>query len=179
MADIFTSKADELIIDQVLQYGFSSAKAPKYTVLRLALAKSLRITTEPNDLFDKIDEDGAEYTLAVLTGKTRDEDINGIRDFDDAICALLSTYHNEDLFSNLKRYRILLQRHIRRGLYEIKTSWNRSHDFIVYLQEELFAGLDLSSSQQISIDIETILIDALKGNRCFRRDKKQNSGAAN
>ncbi len=162
MADIFTSKADELIIDQVLQYGFSSAKAPKYTVLRLALAKSLRISTEPNDSFDKNEEDGAEYTLAVLTGKTRDEDINGIRDFDDAICALLSTYHNEDLFSNLKRYKTLLQRHIRRGLYEIKTSWNRSHDFIVYLQEELFAGLDFGPSQQSSTAIEIILIDALK-----------------
>ncbi|WP_333874742.1 FtsK/SpoIIIE domain-containing protein [Methylobacter sp.] len=163
MADIFTSKTDELIIDQVLQYGFSSAKAPKYTVLRLALAKSMRISTEPDESFDKIDEKGSEYTFPVLTGKNYSEDMDGIRDFDDAICALLSAYHNEDLFSNLKRYRTLLQRHIRRGLYEIKTSWNRSHDFIVYLQEELFAGLDLGSNQQASsTDIDVILVDALK-----------------
>ncbi len=162
MADIFTSKTDELIIDQVLQYGFSSAKAPKYTVLRLALAKSMRISTDPDESFDKIDEKGSEYTFSVLTGKGYSEDMDGIRDFDDAICALLSAYHHEDLFSNLKRYRTLLQRHIRRGLYEIKTSWNRSHDFIVYLQEELFSGLDLGLSQQSSTVIETILVDALK-----------------
>jgi S-DNA-T family DNA segregation ATPase FtsK/SpoIIIE len=162
MADIFTSKTDELIIDQVLQYGFSSAKAPKYTVLRLALAKSMRISTDPDESFDKIDEKGSEYTFSVLTGKGYSEDMDGIRDFDDAICALLSAYHHEDLLSNLKRYRTLLQRHIRRGLYEIKTSWNRSHDFIVYLQEELFSGLDLGLSQQSSTVIETILVDALK-----------------
>ncbi len=35
MSDIFTSKADELIIDQVLQYGLCVSKAPKYTVLRV------------------------------------------------------------------------------------------------------------------------------------------------
>jgi S-DNA-T family DNA segregation ATPase FtsK/SpoIIIE len=162
MADIYTSKADELIIDQVLQYGFRAVTKHKYTVLRLALAKSLRIATTPDKSYDTIDEKGAEYILAVLTGKTRDEDINGIRDFDDAICALLCVYHNEDLFSDLKQYRILLQRHIRRGLHEIRSSWNRSHDFIVYLQEELFAGLDLGSSQQASTAIETILVDALK-----------------
>lgn len=161
MADIFTSKADELIIDQVLQYGFASAKAPKYTVLRLALAKSMRIATAPDESFDKIDEKGSEYTFSVLTGKGYSEDANGIRDFDDAICALLSAYHNEDLFADLKRYRELLQRHIRRGLYEIRSSWNRSHDFIVYLLEELFAGLDIEPSPQALKDIETTLVEAL------------------
>lgn len=162
MADIFTSKADELIIDQVLQYGFSSAKAPKYTVLRLALAKSMRIATAPDESFDKIDEKGSEYTFPVLTGKGNSDDLEGIRDFDDAICALLSTYHNEDLFENLKRYRMLLQRHIRRGLYEIRASWNRSHDFIAYLQEELFSGLNIEPNQEISTTIDSTLIDALK-----------------
>lgn len=162
MADIFTSKTDELIIDQVLQYGFSSGKAPKYTVLRLALAKSMRIQTAPDDLFDEIDEKGKEYPFSVLTGKAYSEDMDGIRDFDDAVCALLSTYHDEDLFENPKRYRTLLQRHIRRGLYEIRSSWNRSHDFIVYLQEELFAGLDINPAQQESPTIDTVLIEALK-----------------
>ncbi len=162
MADIFTSKADELIIDQILQYGFSSAKAPKYTALRLALAKSMRIPIEPDESFDRIDEKGSEYTFSVLTGKTHSEDMDGIRDFDDVICALLSVYHNEDLFSNLKRYRVLLQRHIRRGLNEIRTSWNRSHDFIVYLQEELFAGLELTPNQQTTNSIEVMLVDALQ-----------------
>ncbi|MDZ4152880.1 FtsK/SpoIIIE domain-containing protein, partial [Methylicorpusculum sp.] len=127
-----------------------------------ALAKSLRISTAPDDLFDDIDEKGKEYPFSVLTGKAYSEDVDGIRDFDDAICALLSTYHNEDLFENIKRYRTLLQRHIRRGLYEIRSSWNRSHDFIVYLQEELFAGLDFSADIELSPTIDATLIEALK-----------------
>lgn len=162
MSDIFTSKADELIIDQVLQYGLCVSKAPKYTVLRIALAKSMRILTPPDDFYDKIDEKGSEYTLPVLTGKTREEDFNGIRDFDDAICALLSVYHNEDLFADIKLYRTRLQRHIRRGLYEIRTSWNRSHDFITYLQEELFAGLDINPEQSELNAVENTLVDALQ-----------------
>lgn len=176
MADIFTSKADELIIDQVLQYGFSSVKAPKYTVLRLALAKSIRISTEPDESFDRIDEKGSEYTFPVLTGKDYDADIDGIRNFDDAICALLSVYHNEDLFGNLKRYRTLLQRHIRRGLHELRASWNRSHDFLAYLQEELFSGLEYSSNQEIPDTVEAILIDALKEIGVFAEIKNKIQG---
>ncbi len=162
MSDIFTSKEDELIIDRVLNYGLVTPKAPKYTVLRIALAKSMRIPTPPDESYDKINEKGSEYTFSVLTGKTREEDINGIRDFDDAICALLSIYHNEDLFANIKSYRTFLQRHIRRGLYEIRTSWNSSHDFIAYLQEELFAGLDIIPEDGGMNSIENILVDALQ-----------------
>ncbi len=161
MADIYTSNSDELIIDQVLQYGFRAVTKVKYTVLRLALAKSLRIATPPDKSYDTIDEKGREYDLKQVTGKGR-EDESGVLDFDDAICALLSIYHNEDLFADLKQYRILLQRHIRRGLYEIRSSWNRSHDFIVYLQEELFAGLDISTDIEASPTIDTTLIEALK-----------------
>lgn len=160
MADIYTSKADELIIDQVLQYGFRAVTKHKYTVLRLALAKSLRISTPPDVSYDKVNEKGGEYFLKQMTGKDR-EDENGGLDFDEAVCALLSIYHNEDLFADLKQYRTLLQRHVRRGLYEIQSSWNRSHDFIVYLQEELFSGLESISDQQTVSTIETTLVDAL------------------
>lgn len=162
MADIFTSKTDELLIDRVLNSGLYMPKAPKYTVLRIALAKSMRVSTPPDKSYDNIDEKGSEYVFSVLTGKAREEDINGIRDFDDAICALLSVYHNEDLFADIKRYRTCLQRHVRRGLYEIHSSWNGSHDFIAYLQEELFAGLDIIPELQEVNSIENILVDALQ-----------------
>lgn len=161
MSDIYTSKTDELIIDQVLQYGFRAVTKHKYTVLRLALAKSLRITTPPDDSYDKVNEKGSEYFLKQITGKDR-EDENGGLDFDEAVCALLSIYHNEDLFADLRKYRTLLQRHVRRGLYEIQSSWNRSHDFIVYLQEELFSGLELVSDQQTVNTLEMTLVDALQ-----------------
>jgi S-DNA-T family DNA segregation ATPase FtsK/SpoIIIE len=162
MADIFTSREDELLIDSILNYGLYTPKAPKYTVLRIALTKSMRISTPPDESYDKIEEKGSEYTFSVLTGKTREEDIQGIRDFDDGICALLSVYHNKDLFADIKQYRIYFQRHIRRGLYEIRASWNRSHDFIAYLQEELFAGLDIIPEEQGINSIETVLVDALQ-----------------
>lgn len=175
MADIYTSNSDELIIDQVLQYGFRSATKVKYTVLRLALAKSLRIPTPPDKSYDTIDKEGSEYNFKQLTGKGRDEE-NGVLDFDDAICALLCVYHNEDLFADLKQYRVLLQRHIRRGLHEIRSSWNRSHDFIVYLQEELFSGLEYSNNQEIPNTVEAILIDALKEIGVFAEIKNKIQG---
>jgi len=74
--------------------------------------------------------------LAQVTGKDKTEN-DGALDYDDATRAVLSVYHNEDLFNAEARYLKLLQRHIRRGLREIRTSWNRSHSFANWLREEL------------------------------------------
>ncbi len=141
MADIYTSLEDENVIDQVLTYGFRTRapKAPKYRMLRLALSKSLRMPTHPESDFDKISPsaNGSSYWLKQVTGKGTDQDSTGHLDFDDAVRALLSVYHNEDLFVSESRYTRLLQRHIRRGLREIRTSWNRSHNFVNWLRQEL------------------------------------------
>jgi len=140
MADIYTSQDDENIIEQVKTYGFRTAKSPKYRILRLALAKSLSIETVPDESLEHFSNKGSEYSLQQVTGFGREEH-EGALDFDDAIRAMLSVYHNEDLFAADTRYKKLLQRHIRRGLREIRTSWSRSHNFINWLREELFYEL--------------------------------------
>lgn len=148
MPDVYTDSEDEVIINQVLSpSGFDTNKHPKYLVLRLALARSLRIASHPDEEFDFPKSKGSNYSLEQVTGKGRANDDAGLLDFDDAIISLLSVYHEIDLFSDQKQYEKLLQRHIRRGLREIRTSWSTSHDFIAFLQEELFAGIKENSSE--------------------------------
>lgn len=165
MADVTTSAADERLIDQILSYGLDNPKLPKYAALRIALARSLRMATPPDDDYaNPPAEKGSEYRLAVLTGygKTRDEEGNEL-DFDDAVRALLSVYHNIDLFDpdNDARYKKLLQAHMRRGLQEVRTTWTRSHDFMAYLQEELFAGLNAAQQESDTGFDDTALHAAL------------------
>ncbi len=148
MADIYTDYNDEKIIDQVKVYGLKTPKSPKYRVLRLALAKSLTIPTPPESLYDRIIQRGSEYTLEVVTGKNKSSDENGRLDFDDAIRSLLSIYHQEDLFQDEKVYKKYLQRHIRRGLKEIRSSWTRSHDFSIFLREELFNQVTFAPDEE-------------------------------
>ena len=152
MAEINTSILDEQTIDEVLRYGFEvspSPKWPKYIPMRLALNISLNIQTFPDEKFDEIDEPGPGIALKQLTGKGQTEDIDGQQDMNDAIRALLSEYHDEDLFIDEKRYRLLLQRHIRRGLHEIRTTWKRSHDFASWLHEELLSHIIKNNTQDL------------------------------
>lgn len=144
MGDVNTSRDDESTIDQVRVYGFRTPNAPKYRVLRLALAKSLCMESEPEQELETIPsvEKGSEYSLEQVTGQGHSEAAKGMHDFDAAARALLSVYHNEDLFVSDRRYKDLLQRHIRRGLREIRTSWNRGHNFAAWLREELFPTSD-------------------------------------
>ncbi|MCK5230008.1 MAG: DndE family protein [Desulfobulbaceae bacterium] len=140
MADVYTDSEDELVISQVINFGFHAPKHHKYLVFRLALARSLRLSSLPDKDLDFPSNTGKSYSLEQITGKGKENDGSGVLDFDDAAIAILSVYHEEDLFSDLKRYKKLLQRHIRRGLREIRTSWSPSHDFFSFLQEEIFAG---------------------------------------
>lgn len=161
MANISISEEDENIILQVRSLGFRTPDTAKYRVLRLALAKSLRIETPPESGLDTIEKKGRDYDLEVVTGFGKSENEKGFHDFDDAVRALLSVYHQEDLFASDQRYRLFLQRHIRRGLREIRTSWNAGHNFINWLREELFQGLT-SDNSQLSVATETdLLLDAL------------------
>lgn len=159
MADIYTSHDDETTIEQVKTYGFQTPKAPKYRVLRVALAKSLAIATPPTDELDTLVGKGSEYSLQQVTGLGNAKD-DGALDYDDAIRALLSVYHNEDLFSSEARYRKLLQRHIRRGLREIRTSWTRAHSFIHWLREELIFESLADNNTQLDVQQEQGQLEA-------------------
>lgn len=136
MAKIYTSQADEDTITAVLRRGFR-ASGPKWTVLRLALALSLKQSDDPDASFDQIEQGGrgSEYTLDILTGSSQKEEAG----FVDAFCALLSVRHGVDLFANEALYTRWLQRHVRRGLKEIQTTWRDSHDFHEFLFQEFFS----------------------------------------
>jgi S-DNA-T family DNA segregation ATPase FtsK/SpoIIIE len=138
--DISISLQDKAFLDEILRHGLNQPSAHKWTVLRLALARSLQIPTPPDELLDELSDRGHRYDLEQVTGKgVSDDDVP--RDFNIPIVALLSAYHDEDLFASDERYFRLLQRHIRRGLREFRSSWRVGHDFHAYLFQDMFAGL--------------------------------------
>ncbi len=140
MADIYTSRQDEDTIDLVLEKGLC-AKLPKWKVLRIALAQSLRIPTSPDDALNKFEDRGSEYHLEQVSGAgAGNKEGEERRDFNDAFRALLSVYYDRNLMADSAAYKKYLQLHIRRGLREIRTGWRENHDFHEYLYQELFSG---------------------------------------
>lgn len=155
MAKVYTSRTDEDLIALVMRKGLL-AQGHKWTVLRLALALSLKQSTPPDESFDSLEggKDG-EYTLEVLTGRSQKESDG----FVDAFRALLSVYHQQDLFNDEedRLYARLMQRHIRRGLKEIQTSWRESHDFHEFLYQEFFAAQQGETSVSHAQDDDSLL----------------------
>uniref|UniRef100_UPI004055C84F FtsK/SpoIIIE domain-containing protein n=1 Tax=Candidatus Electrothrix sp. TaxID=2170559 RepID=UPI004055C84F len=140
MADIYTSKKDEEVISRVLRHGLKLS-GNKWKVLRIALAKSLQIDTEPDDSLDRVPTDGKkEYNLQQVTGKGKESTLK-TQDWDAACRAMLGVYHKQDFFSDEAGYRKHLQRHIRRGLREIDVSWKSGSDFHAWLSHEFFSNL--------------------------------------
>lgn len=134
MAKIYTGQSDEKTIELVKSKGLETSLLPKWVPLRLALALSLRLSDPPEKDWEKIDDrsGGSEYSYEQLTGEGKENDYTQI------FCALLSTYHNIDLFSDAELYRKYLQRHIRRGLHEIRTTWTDKDDFHAFLMQDIF-----------------------------------------
>ena len=112
MAKVYTSRQDEDTIELVKRKGLL-AEGPKWTILRLALALSLKQPEPPEESYDHFEDGrGGEYALDQLTGRGQGES----EGFIDAFCAVLSAYHGEDLFAeDGERYVLWLQRHMRRG----------------------------------------------------------------
>ena len=158
MADIYTGSDDEETIKLVREKGLGVRGVPKWTVLRLALAHSLHIATPPSESLDRIDDrkNGSEYHLEQVTGRGlgAGTDNEPGQDYDAAIRALLSVYHDEDLFADTSAYKRLLQRHIRRGLREFRSGWRTSHDFHDFLYQELFSQHQGGRAEQQSLTEE-------------------------
>ncbi|MDD5297006.1 MAG: FtsK/SpoIIIE domain-containing protein [Rhodocyclaceae bacterium] len=146
MSDISIGALDEQTIERVIEQGLgvrAKRDARKWVALRLALAASLRLPTPPDESLDHIEDrkGGNSYHLEQVTGKgLRHEDGEPRQDYDDTACALLSIFHQMNLFDDYAAYRRFLQRHIRRGLREFRTGWRDSHDFHEFLFQELFSG---------------------------------------
>ena len=137
MSKIYTGEQDERTIEAILAKGLEVKTKPKWVVLRLALACSLKNTDPPDRGLDSIQDriNGSEYSLAQVSGAGQE------KNFTDTYRAMLSVYHNTDLFSDEDTFRKLLQRHIRRGLREFRTSWLESHDFHEYLFQEFLSDM--------------------------------------
>ncbi|MBF0131946.1 MAG: DUF87 domain-containing protein [Magnetococcales bacterium] len=160
MADIYTSREDEATVDDVLSKGLK-VKAHKWTVLRLALAHSLKIPSQPDEELDRVAERGSEYQLEQVTGQGQGRNpVGQQQDFTDAICGLLSMHLGEDLFRDERAFRRHLQRHIRRGLREFRRGWRDSHDFHQFLYQELCAGVD-REAEAGATDFGLLLVNAL------------------
>ncbi|MDX8394754.1 MAG: FtsK/SpoIIIE domain-containing protein [Mariprofundales bacterium] len=153
MANIYTSVKDEEIITKICRHGLMNTTIIKWRALRIALAKSLAMSELPEVRYDNIDTHRTEYRLQQVTGDGHAPDSDGVRDFNDAICAILSVLHEQDLFAKDKEYHRLLQRHIRRGLDEIDKSWSRKDDFYDYLYQEFFsANIQEQSEHKLNTD---------------------------
>jgi len=159
MAKIYTGLSDEKTIELIASKGLETPGLPKWVALRLALALSLKISDHPDPEWEKISdrsEGGSEYQYEQLTGKGQEDD------YTDVFCALLSAFHEEDLFSEPDRFRKYLQRHIRRGLHEIRTSWKEGHDFHAFLAQDMFGDpppQPVTEKQDISGELEAVLLE--------------------
>ena len=138
MAKIYIPAVDEQFTRVLRDKGLGVPTAPHWIVARLALARSLQLPQFPDEDLAKplVKERGFEIHMEQLTG----ENIVApdTEDYTDTYKLLLSTYHQENLFENRARFIELLQRHIQRGMAEIKASWREGNDFHDYLYQELF-----------------------------------------
>lgn len=152
---IYTDSQDEQTIATVLKKGLRASGLAKWAVLRLALARSLRIATSPDEALGRRESaaGGSEYSLEQLTGEGKDE----AEDFTPLFRALLSVRHEQDLFVDDEAFIQLLQRHVRRGLREFRSAWMESHDFHDYLLHELFGDLLVSNAAGTPNDSERLV----------------------
>jgi len=159
MSKIYTSAQDELTIKAVLgKKGLLATTIPKWSALRIALGLSLKLPTPPDEALDRRESasGGGEYALEQLTGAGKPD----VEDFTPLIRGLLSVYHEADLFADDETFVRLLQRHVRRGLREIRTSWREGNDFHDFLLHEFFR--DASAQKPVGdADMATKLIRAL------------------
>lgn len=142
MAKIYTDSQDELTITNILKQGLRQ-NLPKWVALRLALARSLRIATPPDEALGRRESSlgGGEYALEQLTGEGKDGEENQTQ----LLRALLSVYHDKDMFADNELFTQLLMCHVRRGLREFRNGWTDSHDFHDFLLHELFGDLRAAS----------------------------------
>ena len=136
MAKIYLTREDRSTIDSVLKNGLGQPAKPQWLVVRLALARSLQMQGIPGSEFARSDSQsgGSELHDAQVTGHGG----SGHEDFRDVFAALLSIREGRDYISNPAELDSALNRHIRRGLKEIRTSWKPSFDFFDYLLQEMY-----------------------------------------
>lgn len=137
MAKVYIPAWDEQFVQKLKEKGLGlSPRAPHWYLARIALARSLQMPQFPDeDLQRPLSRERAfEIHMEQLTGENSPAQEN----FTDDFCLLLSLYHNVDLFAERSLFIELLQRHIQRGMAELKASWREGNDLHDYLYQELF-----------------------------------------
>lgn len=155
MSRVYISEQDELSVKLIMRKGLrADDREPKWKALRLALAMSLARPEPPDETYDNYQPRGNDYSWEQVCGQGLDTD------YTDAYRAVLSVFHDMDLFSDESgMFARLLQRHIRRGLAEIRTGWRETHDFHEFLYQELLSRTPVTMA--ITPDASVPLLAAL------------------
>ena len=136
MAKIYLTREERLTIESVLKEGLGQPSEPQWLVARLALARSLQLQNVPGVEFARPSSHsgGSELHDAQVTGHGG----AGHEDFRDVFAALLSVREGKDFVSDPEALDDAINRHVRRGLREIRASWTPSFDFFDYLLQEMY-----------------------------------------
>lgn len=166
MAEFRTTNNEEICIDRVRKEGFGYSESlgfgendfPKYYVIRVALARALQLPKIPLNSPQWEDkklggDSGKEYRLEQLTGEGK----NNKDDFDALTRAMLYMQHkdeldrdNIDIFNDDKEYVKILDKYIRRGLYELRNSWKNNDCIYQWCLDNL--GFDFADSPNATSD---------------------------
>lgn len=136
MAKVLLTPEERAVVTTILKDGLGHDGDPQWLVARLALARSLQIPHSPGEEFAKPAQrkGGSELHEAQVTGHGSPV----LEDFKDAFAALLSVHDGKDYVADPEGFDEAINRHIRRGLHEIRTSWRSSFDFYDYLLQEMY-----------------------------------------
>ncbi|MCY3791508.1 MAG: FtsK/SpoIIIE domain-containing protein [Gemmatimonadetes bacterium] len=132
---IHLDRDDRETIQNILKYGVRHHE--QWVGGRLALARSLQMSDLPDPrAFQKQSQQrgGVELHAPQLTGEGKGPE----QDITDLIRALLSVFEGRDYFEDEEGFHDALQRHVRRGLRELRNTWPPRSDFHEYLLQELF-----------------------------------------
>ena len=132
-ADFYTTNKEENLINRIIKDGLeNNDKIYKYHVLRLAIAKALRleklplksVAWEEKTLNGERDK---KYDLEQITGKGSSDRGN---DFDLLLRGLFYVRHKDEMvreniniFEDDIEYLKILSKYIKRGLYELENSY--------------------------------------------------------
>ncbi len=121
----------------ILREGLGE-RTDQWLPARIALARSLQLPDPPDEARYKplaYRQGGVEIHAPQLIGEGRGRSA----DLTDVMRAVLSVYHGVDVSEDDELLRDLLQRHVRRGLDDIRAAWSKDRDFVGYLLDELYA----------------------------------------
>lgn len=141
MSSLFFTADERDFFENVLERGLYDRRGHYWWVVRFALAQSLRLELPIDERYGvPSGRDRSELELEQITGLGKDK-----HDYDDALRLMLSVRHQEDLFSDTRRYVELLQKHARRGVEFMRAAWTPGSNFHDYLLDELYVGASRGS----------------------------------